>query len=343
MKVLIITNLFPTKRNLSSGTFVADQVKSLEHYIKLSVVHKVQNSQIGYCTFGVKAAFASLKRDYDLVHAHYGFHSALVPVLCRCQPLIVTFHGSDALIEPTRSRLYRSLQHWVASYASHIIAVSEEIRLHLIGNLGAKPENVTVLPCGVDINMFRPLAKQKVRSQLGIGTNVRMALFIGRLTEAKGANLIQEAARRLEDVEFYLIGKGPNRWNAPNCRFIGVVDHSEVSEWINAADLLLLPSQSEGTPAVVLEALACETPVICSNVGNCANIVEEGATGLLIPPKNAEALINAMKVALHQMTFNMNLGRNMVVDEYSLEQTSRRLYQLYSQVLGEFKGNTSTV
>lgn len=335
MKVLTITNAYPTKRNPHRGLYIANQVRSLDPYIKPYVLYKAQKSWIGYFMFGLNTTYSCLKRDYDLIHAHYGFHSALSPVICRCHPLIVTFHGSDAYIEPRRNKLYKALQLKVISYASHIIAVSKQIRTILIDDYGADPGKISIIPCGVDTKKFRPRSKENIRNRLDIDISSRVALFIGRLSKAKGVDLILEAARKLRDVEFYLIGEGKMQVDAPNCNFIGVLHHTKIPEWINAADVLLLPSKSEGTPGVVLEALASETPVICSRVGACPELIIEGVTGLLLPSRSVESLINAIKLALYRITFKTKVGREMMIHKYGLEQIASQLYQLYCHIYRE--------
>jgi glycosyltransferase involved in cell wall biosynthesis len=229
----------------------------------------------------------------------------------------------------------------VVSHASHIIAVSENIRTALINELGANHDKISVIPSGVDTKKFKPRSKKISRIRLGLNINSRIALNIGRINKAKGVDLIREAAKELKDVEFYLIGDGPMHWEASNCNFIGVLDPTKIPEWINAADVLLLPSQSEGTPLVILEALASETPIICSRVGACPELIEDRITGLLLPSRNAKSLISAIKSALYKITFDMKIGREMVTSNYSLEQIASRIYKLYCKVFQEYKQRTS--
>lgn len=337
MKVLTITNVFPSKKYPHRGTQVANQIKSLEPYIKVSVLYNIEKSWKGYLMFMLKTFYSILKGDYDLVHAHYGFYSAIIPALCRCEPLVVTYHGSDALVEHKRNKLYKALQRYVVSSATHLIAVSGQIRLTLIDELDANPDKISVIPMGVDTKQFRPRSQEDVRRSLGIDINKRIVLFIGRLTNAKGVDLIREASNKLRDVEFYLIGDGQIYWDAPNCNFVGVLDHTKIPDWINAADVLLLPSQSEGTPVVVLEALASEKPVICSRVGECPELIVNGVNGLLLPTRDTKSLVRAINSALYKITFNTNMGRTTIINRYRLEYIAGRIYQLYCTIFKEYK------
>src|SRR5262249_21911342 len=159
--------------------------------------------------------------------------------LISSKPLVVTFHGSDVLAEPLRNTVYRACQRKVVAAATHIIAVSEPLRDVLVQKLGGSPGRVSVIPCGVDTSLFRRRPKEAARSQLGIAPDAKVVLFIGRLENKKGVDLIQSAARSLPDVQFWLVGKGPVYWEAPNCRFVGGLSHFEVPTYLNAADLLI--------------------------------------------------------------------------------------------------------
>lgn len=333
MKVLILTNIFPNSRKPDSGTYVANQVNSLPSFVKTSVVFKTQKSTLGLLPFHFNAMCNVVLADYDLIHAHYGFHSAFVPTLFKRKPLIVTFHGSDALIEPNRNALYRLLQRRVVSHSSRIIAVSNQIRNYLVNELGASISKIEIIPCGVDTDKFRARPKHDIRDRLNIKRDMRMVIFIGRLTHAKGVHYLREASRELSNVDFYFLGNGPLRWNAPNCHFLSVLDHDRVPEWINAADILVLPSHSEGTPAVVLEALASETPVICSAVGACPELILNGKTGLLIPTGSVHALTYAIKLAVFEIDFKTHLGRKKMKEVYDLRLISNKLVTLYSNIL----------
>ena len=335
MRVLVVTNIFPSKRNPFSGTYVAEQVNAFDSCVSIQVVAKTHKSALGLLPFFVRSAWYCRTAKYDLIHAHYGFHSAIVPVLLAHAPVIITFHGSDALVEPQRHWMYRILQRTVVSRAAHIIAVSEQLQKALIDGLDADPRKVSVVPCGVDTDRFRPRPKEQIRSNLGIAQESKMALFIGRFTTEKGVDTIRKASENLRNVEFHFIGDGPIQWAAPNCRFLGALPHSEISEWVNAADVLLLPSQSEGTPVSVLEALASSIPVICTRVGACPQMISEGVTGLFVPYGDAEALTNAIRSALFDMVFDMAQGRQFVVDKYCLEETSGKLSKLYAKVLAD--------
>ncbi len=335
MKVLVFANIYPTRSTPTLGTFIYDQVEAMRDEVESTVICKRRRSRLGYVEFWSQSLWAALTSCYDLVHAHYGFHSGLVPALAGRAPMIVTFHGDDALSEPDRTPLHRMLQRRTIASAAHVVAVSNPVRRRLIDDLGARPEKISVIPCGVDTSVFKPRPRSDARARLGIADNARVALFIGRLTDAKGAGLIREAARKLCDVRFVLIGEGPCTWMAPNCKFLGSVPHSEVPCWLNASDVLLLPSDSEGTPVCVLEALASEVPVVASRVGGIPDLIQDGITGLLIPPRDAWALVHALEKVFGGCAFDAPAGRRSVTCDYDLKVTGKRLHELYRSTVGK--------
>jgi len=333
LRVLVLSNMYPGPGAPEWGIFVAEQVRSLREWINVRVVAKRSRSAIAYLPFFLRSATAGLTSGWDLIHAHYGFHSALIPVCLGRHPLVVTFHGSDALIEPRRRRLYARLQRQVVREADCLIAVSEEVRARLIEELGADPAKLVHLPCGTDTVHFRPEEQGAARARLGMAANEKVVLFVGRLSHAKGVDLLRAAAEELRAVRFHFLGGGDLRWEAENCRFLGPRPHREIVDWLNAADLLVLPSLSEGTPVTVLEALATETPVVCSRVGACPDLVVEGKTGLLVEPGDAAGLVRALRAGLFETRFEPAPGRELIKREYDLGVTARRLVAIYREVV----------
>jgi len=333
MRVLVVTNIYPHDSDKFSGTYVADQVASLGTLVSMNVVAKSSGSRWAVPSFLVRSAWHLIFDEYALIHAHYGFHSAFVPSILGKAPLVVTFHGSDALIEPRRNRVYRFLQSWIVKRANHLIAVSEQIADVLQKSFDVPAGKITLLPCGVNIERFVPRDKNQIRKKLGVDPDGKIVLYIGRFTAAKGVDVIKSCASQLNDITFLFIGQGPIQWSTLNCQFMGAMDHDQIPEWINVADALLLPSQSEGTPVVVLEALASGVPVICTPVGSCPQLIEEGKTGFLVPVGDSEGLTNAIRRRFSWTHFAPEIGRTLVLKEYSLDIVASRLLDLYTRAV----------
>jgi glycosyltransferase involved in cell wall biosynthesis len=159
--------------------------------------------------------------------------------------------------------------------------------------------------------VFRPLAQSIVRSELGIDAGARIVVYVGRFVEAKGLRELIGAFRMMAAtdpaVRLALVGDGVMREEltdlvqtaglAERTFMPGGIPPAEVARWIGAADVLTLPSWSEGYPNVVVEALACGRPVVATDVGGTSEIVNV-SNGLLIPSRDPEALATALTRAL---------------------------------------------
>jgi glycosyltransferase involved in cell wall biosynthesis len=271
-----------------------------------------------------------------LIHAHYGFHSALIPALVKRKPLITTFHGSDALKEPFRNRFYYFLQKFIISRSDRIIAVSKDIENTLIRRLSADPYRIHVISCGVNTSTFMPMNKIEVRRMLGIAEEIQVVLSAGRITYMKGVDLLYKCARVMSNVLFILVGEGPVKSDLKNCWLVGPRSHEEMPMWMNAADVFVLPSRSEGTPVVLLEALSCGIPVISTNVGGCADVIKNGQNGFLVPMGNANMLQEKISYLLEKDGIRTSMGiegRKDMINGYDNRKIAEKIAQLYRDTI----------
>lgn len=280
-------------------------------------------SGMGYF-FGVMRSLRRWKRaaldkgDRLIVHAHCAYPDAvgvaLAAGLLRI-PYVVTAHGSDINVYAEQG-LLRPQVRWALRHAAGVIAVSRAIE-EKISRL-TKPERIRLarIPCaGFDQKLFFPRERDAVRDSIGLRDRRHVVLFVGQLVPVKGVEFLVEAwaglSRRGEIGErdlLVLIGDGPERDKlerqvravgvADTVRFTGALAHAEVANWVAAATLLCLPSHSEGTPNVIVEALACGIPVVASRVGGIPDLIEEGINGLLVPPADVPGLSQALGAAI---------------------------------------------
>ncbi len=342
MKILLLTNMYPNSRSIF-GIFVKQQAEALkEKGVDVVIIARSRNKALSYMYFILKSTIYVLFSSYDLVHAHYGFHSALVPVLLKRKKLIVTFHGSDALIEPFRNKLYGVLQRLVVRRSDYIIAVSNDIKNALVERLGAVPEKITVISCGVNTDLFTRHNAEGLRKSLGIPPEGKIVLFVGKIDFMKGLDLLYECARSLNDVYFLFVGEGSLRTDLENCIFPGPVPNDEMPMWMSLADVFVLPSRSEGTPVVILEALSCGTPVISSAVGGCPDLIRDGQTGYLVPLGDVDTLRDRILDLVGSDSKRLEMGkqgRRDVVSGYDNAIVSRKIRSIYEMA----SGNRSTI
>lgn len=223
-------------------------------------------------------------------------------------PYAVKAHGTDVNVV-ARWPSVRGLVRRTLRKAGAVVGVSRPIVDALV-ELGAPEERVSLVRNGVDRALFRPADKREARRALGLPEDGKIILYVGRLEETKGLGELAQAFTQLErrgakNAHLVAVGEGAMRskLERASSREGGVVlaggrPAADVARYLAAADLLTLPSWAEGTPNVILEALAAGRPVVATRVGGIPDVVEEGVTGLLVPAKDPNALADALGHAL---------------------------------------------
>ncbi len=200
--------------------------------------------------------------------------------------------------------------------AHSITAVSAALRDGMVSH-GIPGARISTIPNGVDVSLFHLRDKWSSRKLLGLPTDKKIALYVGRLSEEKGLTTIVKSLARLKshrsDFLFCLVGDGPlfNELKAlaqsinvaENCLFAGQQDHVAVAGWLGACDVFCLPSLREGCPNVVIEALSSGRPVVASRVGGIPEMVRAD-TGILVEPQDVEGFADALDAALYERTWD---------------------------------------
>lgn len=241
--------------------------------------------------------------DFDLIDAHYfypdGVAAALLAKLLD-KPLVITARGSDLNLIANYA-LPRKWMRWAARRADHLITVSEGLKRVLLG-MDVPEQKITVLRNGVDANLFRPVAREAMRLRLNMRGFV--LLSVGNLVTGKGHDLAIEAVARMPDARLLIIGEGPcaqqlrrliaDRGLDERVHMLGNLDQETLRDYYGAADMLVLASAREGWPNVLLESMACGTPVVATAVGASGLIVSVPEAGVLARERSVEALFEAI-------------------------------------------------
>ncbi len=267
-----------------------------------------------YFLSAVLAALAAARsRRVDVILAHWvvpmGTVGAVVALVLR-RPLVIVAHGSD--VNRYASGTFRRwLCRWTLRRSRRVVAVSHDLEERLVRSFGVSVDKLVHLPMGVDTGLFHlppeAGASRAERDELGLAPGAFVLLFVGDLTPPKGVLELVEAWRRLRgqrSVTLCLVGDGSLRHELEaelrleietgDCHLPGRVRQVDLPRWYRAADILVLPSHSEGAPVVVMEALACGLPVVATRVGGVGELVDDGATGRLVPARDVEALASTL-------------------------------------------------
>lgn len=264
MRALVVTNMYPTSARPALGRFVQDQVEALR---------RIDGIEVELFAFapGLRSyprAALALRRRYrrerfDVVHAHFGL-TAWPALAVRGAPHVVTFHGTD-LAHPRSGRLSRAVLPFVDLPATVSASLAERI-----AGAGAR-RRVAVLPCGVDLTRFRPLPRAEARTRLGLDPDAPCLLFPA--DPARAEKRYDRAREVAGDIALLTLTD---------------VDPAEVPTWVNAANAVLVPSEREGFGLAVLEALACDVPVLATPAG-IAPLALSGIDGTHCGPFEATA------------------------------------------------------
>lgn len=298
-----------------------------------------------------------LENRLDLVHAH-GWDPALVGGLFSRifrVPLILTVHGIPRPGQPIPRKVFPLLERvilWLCSLDhSRIVALTDSDRDRLV-ELGVPDERIDVIPNGIDLNEFKRISPGSFREEHGISPDVFLALFVGRLHEQKGVEVLLRAAKRLEgsDISFVVVGSGhqkkeyadlAEKLGLSDVLFTGEIERKDLLSAFASSDLFVLPSLFEGMPYVVLEAMAAEKPVVATRLPGLAEILLEGETGVLFNKGDDEGLAQAIRRLKDDRELARKMGeagRRLVEARFDWKAVFRRTMETYREVLGEKKG-----
>jgi len=278
--------------------------------------------------------------DFDLIDAHYVYPDGVAAVWLGqllSKPVVVTARGTDINLIP-RLKIPRKLIKHALRRASAIIAVSEALK-QAITDLDFRHEDVTVLRNGVDLGKFFPRDRAKVRRELQL--NGPTLISVGHLIERKGHDLVIRALRELPNYVLLIVGEGPERAGlqslvgsldlSSRVRFLGGIAHDQMARYYSAADALVLASSREGWPNVLLESMACGTPVVASNVWGNPEIVKSSDSGLLMNERTSEAAAQTIRSLFDNLP--QRAATRRYAEQFSWDETSRGQFDIFTRIL----------
>ena len=242
--------------------------------------------------------------DFDLIDAHYFYPDGVCAALLARhfdRPFVITGRGTDLTLIP-RYALPRRMIQWAARRSGGLITVCQSLKDDLEA-LGVPPSHVRVLRNGVDLAMFRPADRAAARQRYGVDGTVLVS--VGYLIPRKAHDLLIRAATLLPDVTVLIAGEGPEQPMLESLirehglqsrvRLLGRQPHESLATLYSAADIMVLASSREGWANVLLESMACGTPVVASAVDGTPEVVAAPAAGRLMEARTPEAIAAAVR------------------------------------------------
>lgn len=289
LRVLMVTGIYPTPGKPHSGTFIQSQVDSLiEAGLNVEVIHPKPGSvPYRYASATLRILQKTLLGHYDIVHGHYG----LWCLACCLQwkvPVVASFLGDDLLGTPDgnntytrKSKMVVRISQWLSRRVDAVIVKSEEMKR------ASHIHTAFVIPNGVDFSLFHPVPRAEARAALGWHKNRYYVLF-GNNPQILRKNfpLAQAAVEHLRAKGFdiaLVVATG--------------LPQTQVVQYINACNALILPSLAEGSPNIVKETMACNVPVVATDVGDVRQVIAH-TDGCAICPPDPVAFAHALEQAI---------------------------------------------
>ncbi|GAC1385532.1 MAG: hypothetical protein NVSMB42_04980 [Herpetosiphon sp.] len=326
------------------------------------IVHAFDLPVIGYRNilghlFIVKRAIKVLNEHgpFDVIHAPEYLSTAMLCVLNRDSPIVLTEPGNiyDRLAngnpyDVVTTQIYKLAAHISGRRCARVIATSEEM-VHWWKRCGAEDSRIARIPLGVDLHGFSQ--ERGARQQLGWDDSRKHVLFVARLSPETGATTLLRAVsgilQRCPTAQIHFIGSGPAEDElhrlAQECRveqavvWHGWIKLSELATYYSASDVMVFPGTGGGTPRVMLQAMACNTPFVGSKIGGIVDHVTDGETGLLFPPGDTDALVAQIASVLESPTLAGHIATlaHEYVRNLSWEAiTARVAHEVYQPIVG---------
>lgn len=290
------------------------------------------------------------KFNFDLIDAHFLYPDGVVAVhagRCLGVPTVVTARGSDLSLY-RQWRIPRTYLRWCLRNASAVAGVCRAL-VEEAEALAGPLEHTYVFRNGVDLGVFNPDHRASTRIRLGLGGFTLIS--VGHLLEHKGHHLVIEALTRVADATLLIAGEGAMRKTlealaihlgvSERVRFLGEVPHRDLPAYYAAADALVLASSREGLANVLLEAMACGTPVVATAVGGTPEVVRGPAAGVLVTERTPQEI--ALGIHTLRQSGPNRAATRAYAEQYSWEATSNAQWRLFQLLVARPDDTTGAV
>ncbi len=297
-------------------------------------------------------------RHYDVLHSHYWLSGAAALQLVHrwAIPHITMFHTLAHLKQlanpdETELSIRLEIERRLIHQADYIIASTNNERLQIIRHCAATPGQVRVIPCGIDLKLFKPQDRQQARIKLGLGQREPVLLFVGRLDPFKGPDLLLRCAAMMEEKAQIVIVGGKSSHDKDRqqlkelavklkinkrVHFIDAKPQYKLPAIYSAADVTVVPSYHESFGLAAVESLACNTPVVATRAGGLPTVVQNNETGFLVP-RCPGFFAERLDSLLQNPTLlkEMSKAARPSVLQFSWKNVASKVQELYEDVINE--------
>lgn len=304
----------------------------------------------------IEKRLADIDEDFDVLHVHDWLTapSGISAKHFLRRPLVATLHSTEygrSTLQSIDSFTIDSWEWWTTYEANKVIVTTYSMRHEVCGHFHAPWEKVWIIPNAVDVSKFQlSVGRNAIRARYNVGPNEKLVLYVGRLVPQKGVEFLIQAvpriAGRFGDAKFVIVGEGwlrghleslanqmGQRWRI---NFTGFIPDSELIALMRSADVLVIPSVYEPFGIVALEGMAAGVPVVASQVGGLAEVVEHEKTGEYVYMRNPESIAWGVERVLSDpdhAAWLVKNGREAVERVYSWEAVAKKTTELYEDVV----------
>jgi D-inositol-3-phosphate glycosyltransferase len=319
---------------------------------------------------GVKA----YRQRYDIIYSHYWLSGLAAEDLRRSWdiPIVQMFHTLAEMknrVAQTPAERESEQRHncegEIMRFADRLVAATPLEKSEMISIYGASPEKIEIVPPGVDLKRFRSMDRVEARRQIGVPPEHKMILFVGRIQPLKGLDILMRALALVkqrepglaQDICLSVIGGDPNPDSAVEqneferlmslrndldiaelVTFLGAKDQDSLVYYYAAAEMVVMPSHYESFGMVALEAMACGTPVVASDVGGLSFNIEDGFNGFLVPGRDVQALAGKIILLLKYPALRDQLGEQAQAwaARYSWANIAEEILEVFERTLNTY-------
>jgi len=314
--------------------------------------------------FSFKTALSTLlfkRSDFDIVHVHGNLSGLLVSFINEPTPLVFTTHNptpwmcryESSFEQKFREAAYRLVDANLIKRTDHIVALNQRLKDEIVAKWSIPPSKVTVVPNGVDTRAFCPDSRKAADVRAKYRIEGMYCLFVGQLRNRKGVDSLLRAFNEIDNnkMKCVVVGDGPERDKLEKLAddfklhskvlFTGAVPFEDLTDLYAEAEFFVLPTVAEGSPLVVLEAMASGLPVISTKVSGIPEVIDNEQNGFIVPPRDVHALAECMRVLIEDDELRAKMSktaRKKTVASFSWNAVARKTLAVYRKAIEDKSG-----